>query len=484
MQFRIIIGFFCWMSAASTGRCEILHVFGGGPAAEPDRFPDWGGTKDLTSDAEVGLTEEELSALVARLADEDRETRAAALAEILQNAAGAEQVFRALLFDGRGLRNTEMKSALRDAASKGEESSGALLKALVAADPSGEAGNGVRGALRMLALLEALSRIDTMAGYKVMIEFSPRHAGVFRSIIGKMLVSHGMNIMPALVYGRGSKDREIHMFSVKWIRDLGDPLLSEQVKIENPRRLAQLLEAYASVNDLDTIDVILAFTNHSSAFVRAAARGSIAAFGRNAFWPARRQYEITFGEEPPSEMDVDGVLTALYKHYDSRRLAPSRERFAEGMTAFSKGKLEEMATAFHEVLRQAPMFPRRGEMAEGFAALADAYDDDEAEKKEAALMMVLRVSEDDASAVRRRAEARLLWLRAKPLREAGLAAPEFYHRILTLDPAFEPAEEMLQRLRPDAPSRGHLIGKAFLVSLIIFLGGLLLILRLRRVRQA
>ena len=53
------------------------------------------------------------------------------------------------------------------------------------------------------------------------------------------------------------------MFAVKWIRDLGNPLLSEQVKIKNPRRLAQLLEAYASVNDLDVIDVTLTSTSQT-----------------------------------------------------------------------------------------------------------------------------------------------------------------------------------------------------------------------------
>lgn len=454
---------------------------GGGPATDPESHPDWGGTPDVVGSTAVGLSKSELKAVLSRLGSAEAEVRSAALEVLIRDASGSEAVFREALFDGRGFHNSEMKAALKTASNREREpGTDGLLKTLVALDPTGgEAGNGVRGTLRMMAMLHALSTLDTLAGYKVMIEFSPRHAGIFRQIIGEMLVSHKMDVMPALIYSRGSKNKEIHMFAVKWIRDLGNPLLSDQVKIENPRRLAQLLEAYASVNDLDTIDVILSFTNHSSAFVRAAARGSIAAFGRNAFWPARRQYEITFGQEPDETVDVDGVLSALYKHYDSKRLADSRERFAEGMKAFADGRLQEMEKAFYDVLKKEPMYPKRNEMAAGFAALADSLDDDEHDKKEAALRMVLRVSDDATSPAARLATARLMWLRSKPLREAGLAAPEFYQRILALDPSFENASEVLEQLQPSTPSRSHVLVKAFVVSLLIFLGGLLIILRLR-----
>jgi hypothetical protein len=105
------------------------------------------------------------------------------------------------------------------------------------------------------------------------------------------------------------------MFSVKWIRDLGDPLLSQQVKIKNPRRLAQLLEAYASVRDLDVIDVTLTLTNHESDFVRRAARACVRAFAENAKWPARRIYENTFAKEPPESMDVSKILDELFDYY-------------------------------------------------------------------------------------------------------------------------------------------------------------------------
>lgn len=454
--------------------------FGGGPAKDPESLPDWGGTPDVISPADVGLSTEELNALLARLDSADEADRARALNSIIRDASGSEAVFREALFDGRGLRNTQMKAAVRAAARNADDSPDALLKALAVMDPTGEP--GVKGALRILSMLHALSSLDTMAAYKVMIEFSPRHAGIFRAQIGKMLCSHKMKVMPALVYGRGSKNKEIHMFSVKWIRDLGNPLLSEQIKIENPRRLAQLLEAYASVNDLDTIDVILSLTDHSSAFVRAAARGSAAVFGRNVLWPARRQYENIFGKAPDASMTVEDVLAALYKRYDSRRLAESRELFAAGLTAFREGRLEDMDKAFREVLKKSPMFPRRGEAAPGFFALAESFDEDDIQKKEAALMMVLRVTDDESSKVYRAAKARLLWLRSKPLREKGLAAPRIYRRISKLDPSFEGAADMLRALRPDAVSKTGIVVKALLVSLIIFLGGFLIILRLRRAR--
>ncbi len=452
-------------------------ILSAGPDSDPESKPDWGGTKDMSGPVDVGLTSEELNALLTRLASPDSAERTAALDEIIGGAQGAETVFRKALFDGRGLVNAEMKAALKTAsvhAGKGEPF--LLLRALVAMEPS----SGVRGALRMLTLLHALSALNTMAAYKTMIEFSPRHAGVFRQEVGRLICSHGMDAMPALVYGRGSKNSEIHMFAVKWIRDLGDPLMSDQVKIENPRRLAQLLEAYASVNDLSTIDVILSMTNHPSLFVRAAARASIAAFGRNGYWPARRQYENVFGQEPDESMQVEAILSALYKYYDNRRLSESFTLFTKGKEAFKAGHLSEMEKAYREVLKKEPMFPQRGEMAEGFSALADSFDEDDAEKKEAALRMVLRVSDDNTSATYCSAEARLLFLKNAPLRAQGLVAPSLYRRISALDPNSKEAKRISESLNPSEKGKSSLVLKALLVSVSIFVGALLIFFRLRR----
>ncbi len=454
--------------------------FGSGPAENPENHTDWGGTPDIVSPADVGLSDDELTDLLKQLATPTYLERSKALETMLRDAAGSESTFRKFLFDGRGLKNADMKNALRAASQKiNEDNPDALLKALLSMEPSQvDLGTGVVGAIRILSMLYALNSLDTLAAYKVMIEFSPRHAGLFRNEIGKMLCSHKMKVMPALIYGRGSKNKEIHMFSVKWIRDLGNPLLSEQVKIENPRRLAQLFEAYASVNDLSTIDVILSFTNHSSPFVRNAARSSIARFGRNVFWPARRQYEIAFSKEPEESMKAEDILSALYHHYDLHRLSESKELFETGLIAFRENRFDDMERIYREVLKKEPMFSGRIQMAEGFLALAESRK--ELSKKEEALSMVLRIIDDDSSPTYRKAKARMMWLKSEPLRTNGLAEPNFYKRILDLDPDFNEPTKILEKLEPNNNKHQTLIYKSILVSLIIFICGLIIFFRLRR----
>ena len=59
-----------------------------------------------------------------------------------------------------------------------------------------------------------------------------------------------------------------------------------------------MLEAYASVNELDAVDVTLSLANNESVFVRQAARACLVSYGKNAKWSVRRTYENTFWQEP------------------------------------------------------------------------------------------------------------------------------------------------------------------------------------------
>lgn len=473
----LIFGAHLPAAGAETSRVRV------GPAESPDDWPDWGGTPDLDLADEMGLTEEELSALFERMRSSDTGERARAVAEMRRDAPGSVAVIKKHLFRGHGARNAEMKVAMREAKRRGENSKQGVLEGLITIQPSHETlGKGAVGALRVLAMLNALDDLDSLAGYKVMMEFSPRHAGVFRHEIGRMLVAHGMKVMPALIYGRGNADKEIHMFAVKWIRDLGDPLLSEQVKIDNPRRLAQLLEAYASVNDLDAIDVTLALTNHRSSFVRNGARSALRAYGRNALWPARRQYENTFSRVPDNDATVEEVLAELYQHYDKQRLGKSMQLFERGQRLFLEGKLEEMSEVYQEVLKRAPMFPRRGEMAAGFLAYSNTFDTEGEEiRRVAALKMALRVAEEESREAKL-AKGDLLWLQTERLRRSGLVAPEIYERILALNPEHSGAQAMLKELDSERGGRTRLIPKAMIVSFILFLASVLVYARIKSSR--
>jgi hypothetical protein len=453
-----------------------------GPAERPFEWPDFGGTPDIVSSTDLGLGVAELKTILERLKSPSLGDRAKAVAEVIRNAQGSESVLRDVLWSPHGARNAEIKQAILVARSRGEsiEANDSLLAGLISIDPSNqEYGRGATGALRVLSMLRALDSLDTMAAYKVIIEFAGRHAGVFRLEIGKTLVAHGFDVLPALIYGRGSDDSETHMFAVKWIRDMGNPLLSEQVKIKNPRRLAQLLEAYASVNELDAIDVVLSMTNHDSSFVRDASRESLRSYGRNALWPVRRLYENTFGKEPEKNAAVEGLLSELYDRFDTQRLAGMMELFNQGLAAFSSDKLEEMEQKFREVLKNEPLFLRRGEMAQGFLKIGRrAAKENEMPVALRAFRMAARVAQPGGQDSRL-AKARLKWIAAEAWREDGVTHAGLYKEVLDNDPGHEGARSLHDELTGATTSGTTIVTKAFIVSLIIFLCALIVFLRTR-----
>ncbi len=477
----IVIGFLLLAGPFSSHASPGLTVRAG-PAQNPNDWPDFGGTPDITVPKEMGLSGTELQQNLKRLEALSQAERARATKELHRNAPGSEAVIEKGLWSSHGVRNSEMRSALqmahRQAGHLGKKRD--LLRGLLSMDPEhSELGRGTSGALKILAMLRALDSLNTLAGYKLMIAFSPRHAGVFRREIGRMLVAHDLDALPALIYGRGSKDKEIHMFSVKWIRDMGNPLLSEQVKIKNPRRLAQLLEAYASVNELNAVDVTLSLTNHDSAFVRTAARKSLETYGNNAKWPARRLYENTFAKEPPEDAEVWILLKSLYEHFDAKRLVQMTNLFHTGLDAYKEKRLKEMAGIFKDVLKADPMFQSRHEMADGFFELSDALEKsgqrDEAREN---LRLALRVA-GSGTVVARKVKARLKWLQAEAFREAGVADKTAYELVLRNEPDHKGARKWAERLSGKQASSSRIVAKTAQVSLFVFLAILLVFVRLR-----
>jgi len=429
----------------------------------------------------------ERDGVLGRLTSADKAERIRAALDLKRNALGSEQMFRELLWSNHGARNAQIRSAMAIARrlvsnATGREKQGGVLAALTGMNQNDpETGPGAVAALRVMGMLVALYSLDTMAGYKVILDFSGRHAGAFRQEIGAMMVQRGFAAMPALVYGRGSTNKELHMFAVKWIRDMGNPLLGEQILgIQNPRRLAQLLEAYASVNDLDAIDVTVSLANHNSIFVRNAARACLAAYGRNAKWSVRRTYENTFSREPVKDSAQEDWLSELYRFWDEQRVAGTIGVFEEGLQLASDGKFQQMDDRFRQVLRDAPMFSRRAEMAAGYLKYALQLEDegngDGARKMNT---MALRLA-SDGSQEARLAGARLDWLFAEEARKGGAAHYKAYQAVAAADPANGDAAKWAARLSPEHAGQSALKWKAVLISLILFVAALLVYFRLRR----
>jgi hypothetical protein len=464
------------LAAPARSRAGELSRFG--PATVPEAHADYGGTPDPPVSAETGLAPAEIRAVLARLASPEPGERRRALDALRRDAAGSEQSFRQVLWARQAATNAEMREAVKAAARRvspgGKEKADALagLMASTASD------RGTANARGIAAMLRVLADLDTLAGYKVLVDFSPRHAGVFRREIGRLLVAAGLPAMPALVYGRGSKNPEIHLFCVEWIRDMGEPLLGEQIKLRNPRRLAQLLEAYASVNDLDAIDVTLSLANHESVFVRNAARKCIEVYGVNAKWSVRREYENTLGRTPPDSADAGAMFAELCRIWDKKRLSGADEVFARALDHRAAGRLAEMDRDFRLVLRDAPLFARRGEMAEGFLAYAASLESAGRAAEARAEILVARRVSPEGSPGWRKAEARLKWLVAEQMRAAGAASPDLYRQVLALDPGSDDAASRLALLTGTRPRPAEVAIKGAFVAVFVFLAAFLTVRRL------
>jgi len=298
-----------------------------------------------------------------------------------------------------------------------------------------------------------------------------------------MLVARKFDSLPALIYGRGSRNKELHMFAVAWIRDMGNPLLSEQIGgIKNPRRLAQLLEAYASVKDFDAIDVTLSMADHESVFVRNAARGALISYDKNAKWPIRRTYENTFNESPPADTDFDKWREVLFAFWDKNRTADLMVVFQKGLQAVRDRRFEEMHRHFSTVLLDAPMFPSRAEMAMGYLAwskeLEEAGNMDRADETN---LMALRLADEDSMAASM-ARSRMDWLEAEANREGGAASVSAYRRVLSADPTNEQAARRIDSLTRSS-EKSHRITQAIWVSIFLFVCALIAYYRLSYLRR-
>ena len=142
-----------------------------------------------------------------------------------------------------------------------------------------------------------------------------------------------------------------------------------------------------------------------------------------------------------------------------------------------------MEDKFRLILRDAPMFPRRHEMAGGFLERATAHEKEgRLEKAREASLMAFRVAGSNTDG-KRKARARLDWLEAETLRAGGAFDEELYRQIAQEDPENAAARKWAEEYSETDDGIGRLVVKAVEISLVLFLGALLLYLRLRRSRR-
>lgn len=462
--FLVLIALACPPSAVQAA--QPLGRFG--PAERPHEFVDYGGTPDLRVSPELGLSDVELETILRRIEGDDAEERSRAVSELLSCPPGSEDALRQALYKPTNVSNEALRNAMRDAVRQDKD--GDVLRGLLAIGHSESAGT----TLRLVTLLRALAAKDTLTAYKGLIDFSPRHAGTLRAEVGRLLVKAGLDALPALLYCRAHPEPETRMFCVRWIRDMGDPLLSEQVLgITNPRRLAQLLEAYCAINDLSAVDVTLSLTNHSSLFVRRAARACIERYGNNAKWGAMRAYENNLGKAPPETAHVQELLNALYTHYDDNRLAKVHTLLDKAREELRRGRLEEMANSYRKALAEAPSFARDEELSAGLVKLTDQYQ--KQGKREESLFWA-RLSSwllEPESADLERLRALQIHSALREAKGKEIVSEAHYRGLLSLDPHMSSARYWLEVNKDEGFQAERALSKSLMVSFILFLTAML-----------
>ena len=84
--------------------------------------------------------------------------------------------------------------------------------------------------------------------------------------------------------------------------------------------LGDVLRAYAAVQDLEALAVVLSFVNSDRAQVRDAAREATLAYGPDAVWRLREALGALTGEPAPEGVGAAELARKLFDAYDRFRL--------------------------------------------------------------------------------------------------------------------------------------------------------------------
>jgi hypothetical protein len=243
----------------------------------------------------------------------------------------------------------------------------------------------VAAAERVL-LARALERIGGVAAFGAIADLYGLDGAPWEGETRRLVERVGARLGPAMVRARTHRSA----FVRRWARWAGTELGFDQpgraIQLDAVRKdhalLAETLLAYGAVRQMDAMRVIGSYLGHDAARVRAAAREALGAYGRNAIWVLREQYELVTGESATAEggrpaaylgWSEARLAQALYAAIDEARLAEVRDALEAGRAAERAGDLAAMRAHYDAVLAVAPELPQRAELAPGYAALADAH---------------------------------------------------------------------------------------------------------------
>lgn len=271
-----------------------------------------------------------------------------------------------------------------------------LLDALLKIDPLPAPVKVYKDVVVIVLNLRILSKSNSDESYEEIIKFAPKYRGMFRNEIIRNCTSIGDEILPDLILNSTSQDKVILQVVKSCIRNIKRTTISDQVRVNN-EILARVLQSYAQTKDASKIDLILSFTDHNSKIVRDAARKSVYSFTYYALWPLRKKYENFTGKEAPNNWNWEEVAKNLFDEQDKNSNIRYLDLFEKG-TGFAKNKQwDKMYSAFEELLRKAPEFYNKNEIASYYLNYASFLIDEGDIKKGNDILFLSFLLSDDIS---------------------------------------------------------------------------------------
>ena len=418
--------------------------------------------------AETGMSSEELEKLLAPLAGDDASARSAAAKSIGELGQDAVPAITRKLAELRKVPAAAVSAALKGAkVPEGSDLCDTLLKGKVD-------GPGGKAALTTAALIRALAHAGTTPAVRQLVKISGDAGGAFRPEVTRQTRALADKAVPALIEARKDSSSDVRHWANNQLEAMNKRIPGDAVQTKDNQVLADVLRAYGSTHDLDSVPVVLSFVSSDRVQVRTAAREALGAFGQDAVWKLREAYSNLTGKSAPDGWGAAEVAKELFAAYDRFRLQEVYGLLEEGLKKDKEGLQEEAVAAFDKVLARQPMLDRRAEMVPAYVTQGQKVEDADAPAALALFRKAVRLAPDGPRAPGINAE--IAYLEGKDLEARGIPDTEPYQRALTLDASHVKARAALDRLQAtttEHQSRTKAVGAAAGVLLLAVIGILL-----------
>jgi tetratricopeptide (TPR) repeat protein len=264
-----------------------------------------------------------------------------------------------------------------------------------------------------------------------------------------------------------------------WIRRLCEESLLA-LHIDSPGKavqqddvvlLAAILAAYGDTLTFDAMPVVVSYVNDERVAVRAAARGAVRRFGKNAIWQLRERYTNATGSEPNANWGWQRLLDEVARLHD----APPEDAFAKALVQAETALAAGDAGHAESLLDQALVAHPQGDTKRAAAAYARIaavhFEAGELAPALSGYRRALRL--DPATREAQVLRARVLYLEAETRLGQGIADIAAFEQALALDPALTQAQAALDELTGARAEREQLMrrGLGALAALLLLVAG-------------